>query len=121
MAVEREPAAWYDDMGVRMVGQWRSPGVEHGGKPDAGAEVLGVGRDSDQGLGGNFEQQVIDDRLVVIGDIGDWPRQGEDDMKIEPAPAKAGGTGRSSAWRSASHSLAALAWHFGQCRLRHEL
>src|SRR5213082_2512696 len=29
------------------------------------------------------------------------------------------GTGKSSAWRSASHSLAAAAWHFGQCRSRH--
>src|SRR5213595_2686270 len=28
------------------------------------------------------------------------------------------GTGKSSAWRSASHSLAAAAWHFGQCRSR---
>jgi len=37
------------------------------GEPDAGAEVLGVGGDGDQGLGGGFEQQVIDDRLVVIG------------------------------------------------------
>ena len=81
-AVGREPAARYDDMGVRMVGQWRSPGVEDGGEPDACAEVLGVGRDRDQGLGGNFQQQVIDDRLVVIGDVGDRPRQGEDDMEI---------------------------------------
>jgi len=56
--------------------------VEHGGEPDAGAEVLGVGRDGDQGLGGGFEQQVIDDRLVVIGDIGDRSGQGEDDMEI---------------------------------------
>jgi hypothetical protein len=31
------------------------------------------------------------------------------------------GTGKSSAWRSASHSLAAAAWHFGQCRLPQEL
>src|SRR5262249_32240272 len=31
------------------------------------------------------------------------------------------GTGRSSAWRSASHSLAAPAWHFGQCRSRQEV
>jgi len=56
--------------------------VQHGGEPDAGAEVLGVGRDGDQGLGGGFEQQVIDDRLVVIGDIGDRSGQGEDDMEI---------------------------------------
>src|SRR6516225_11271469 len=108
-------------MGMRMVRQCRSPGVQYGGEPDAGAEMLGVSRDGDQGVGGGFEQQVIDDRLVVIGDVGDRSRQGEDNMEIEPAPAKAGGTGRSSAWRSASHSLAAMAWHFGQCRLRQEL
>jgi hypothetical protein len=33
-------------------------------------EVLGVGRDGDQGFGGGFEQQVIDDRFVVVGDVG---------------------------------------------------
>ena len=65
LAVGREAAARYDDVGVRMVGQCRSPGVQHGGERDAGAEVLGVGRDGDQGLGGGFEQQVIDDRLVL--------------------------------------------------------
>jgi hypothetical protein len=54
-------------MSVRVVGQCRSPGVQHSGEPDAGAEVFGVGRDGDQGVGGGFEQQVIDDRLVVIG------------------------------------------------------
>src|SRR5215475_1387575 len=69
-------------MSVRMVGERRSPGVEHGGEPYSRTEVLGVGRDSDQGFGGGFEQQVIDDRFVVVGDVGDWPRQGEDDMKI---------------------------------------
>ena len=55
-AVEGEAAAGYDDMGVRMVGKRGSPGVEHGGEPNAGAEVFGVGRDGDQGLGGDFEQ-----------------------------------------------------------------
>jgi hypothetical protein len=66
-------------------GWWVSgdpPGVEHGGEPDARAEVLGVGRDRDQSLGGDFQQQVIDDRLVVIGDVGDRPRQREDDVEI---------------------------------------
>jgi hypothetical protein len=56
--------------------------VQQGGEPDAGAEVFGVGRDRDQGPGGGFEQQVIDDRLVVIGDVGDRARQGENDMEI---------------------------------------
>jgi hypothetical protein len=31
------------------------------------------------------------------------------------------GTGNSSACRSASHCARAAPWHFGQCRLRHEL
>jgi len=48
--------------------------VQYGGEPDAGAEMLGIGRDGDQGLGGGFEQQVIDDRLVLIGEVGDRPR-----------------------------------------------
>ena len=65
-----------------MVGERRSPGVQHGGEPDAGAEVPGVGCDSDQGLGGGFEQQVIDDRLVVIADVGERSRQGEDNVEI---------------------------------------
>ena len=51
------------------------PGVEYGSEPDTGAEVLGVCRDGDQGLGGGFEQQVIDDRLVLIGNVGDRSRQ----------------------------------------------
>jgi len=41
---------------MRMVGKCRPPGVEHGGESNAGAEVLGVGGDGDQGLGGGFEQ-----------------------------------------------------------------
>ena len=80
-------------MDVRMVGECRSPGVQYGGEPDAGAEVLGVswafspralsrGRDGDQDLGGGFEQQVIDDRLVLIGNVGERSRQGEDDMEM---------------------------------------
>ena len=67
---------------MRVLGQCRSPGMQHGGEPYSRTEVLGVGRDGDQGFGGGFEQQVIDDRFVVIGDVGDRPRQGEDDMKI---------------------------------------
>ena len=51
----REAAAGDDDMGVRMMGQCRSPGVQHGGEPNARTEVLGVGRDDDQGVGGGFE------------------------------------------------------------------
>jgi hypothetical protein len=45
--------------------------VQYSSEPYPGAEVFGVGRDCDQGLGGGLEQQVIDDRLVVMGDVGD--------------------------------------------------
>ena len=51
----------------------RAPGVEHGGDADAGAEVLGVGGDGDQRLGRGLEQQVVDDGLVLVGDVGDRP------------------------------------------------
>src|SRR2546429_4014134 len=44
--------------------------------------MLGIGRNRDQGLGRDFQQQVIDDRLILIGDVGDWSRQGEHDMEI---------------------------------------
>jgi len=40
--------------------------VQYGGEANTGAEMLGVSRDGDQGLGGDFEQQVIDDRLVLL-------------------------------------------------------
>jgi hypothetical protein len=40
-----------------MVGERRSPGVQHGGEPDAGTEVLGIGRDGDQRLGGGFSNK----------------------------------------------------------------
>src|SRR5438067_13538346 len=69
-------------MSVRMVSQSRSPGMQHSSEADLRAEMLGVGRDGDQGFGGGFEQQVIDDRFVLVGDVGDRSRQGEDDMEI---------------------------------------
>ena len=87
------------------MGHRRAPGVQHGGDADAGAEMLGIGRDRQHGLGGGLEQQVVDHRLVLVGDIGDGGRQREDDMEVP--------TGNSSASRSASHSLAAAPWHFG--------
>jgi hypothetical protein len=86
--------------------------VQHGGEPDARPEVLGVGGDGDQGLGSGLEQQIIDDRLVLIGDVGDRGRQGEDDMEIrhgqefglavgQPLP----GSGGLALWAVRRHNL----------------
>ncbi len=82
LAVGRDAAARHDAVDVRVMGQRRAPGVEHGGEADAGAEVLGVGGDGDQGLGGGLEQDVVDHRLVVIGDVGDLGRDGEHDVEV---------------------------------------
>jgi hypothetical protein len=56
--------------------------MEHRGEADAGAEMLGIGRDREHGLGGGLEQEVVDHGLVLIGDIGDPARQREDDMEV---------------------------------------
>jgi hypothetical protein len=67
---------------VRVMGHGGAPGVQDGGDADADAEVLGIGRDGEHGLGRGLEQQVIDDRLVLVGDLGDRARQREHDMKV---------------------------------------
>ena len=48
-----------------------APGVEHGEEADARAEVLGIGGDLEQRFGGRAEQQVVDHRLVLVGDRSD--------------------------------------------------
>src|ERR1700724_1596702 len=60
----------------------RAPGVEHGGEADAGTEVLGIGGDGEQRLRCRAEQQVVDHRLVLVGDRGDLDRQREDQVKV---------------------------------------
>jgi hypothetical protein len=81
-AVERDPAARDDHVQMRMVGHRRAPGVEHGSGTDAGAEVLGIGRDGEQRLGRRLEQRVVDHRHVLVGDRGDLGRQGEDQVEV---------------------------------------
>ena len=61
----------HDHVDVRMVGHGRTQGMEHGGHADAGAQMFWVGRDGQHGLGCRLEQQVVDQRLVVEGDVGD--------------------------------------------------
>jgi hypothetical protein len=56
--------------------------VEHGGGANASAEVLRIGGDREQRLGGRAEQQVVDYRLVLVGDRGDLGGQRENDVEI---------------------------------------
>ena len=69
-SIGRKAATRHDAMQVRVMGQRRAPGVQHADKADPGAEVLGVPGDGDQGLGGGLEQDAVDHRLVVVGDVG---------------------------------------------------
>ena len=69
-------------MDVRMVGHCRAPAVEHGGGSNARPEVLGIGGDREQRFGRRAEQQVVDHRLVLIGDWSDLGRQREDHVEI---------------------------------------
>jgi hypothetical protein len=56
--------------------------MEHGGEADAGAQVSGIGGDREQRLGRRAEQQIVDHRLVLVGDRGDLGRQGEDQVEV---------------------------------------
>ena len=80
--VRRRASAGHDDVDVGMVGQRRAPGVEHGGEADARAQMLRIGGDGSQRLGGGPEQQVVDGGLVLERDRADRRRQGEDDVVI---------------------------------------
>jgi len=51
-------------------------------KADPHAEVLRVGGDGDQRLGRGLEQQAVDDGLVLVGDVADRGRQGEDQVVV---------------------------------------
>ena len=84
-----------------MVGQRRAPGVQYGSQADPRAQMLRVGGDGGQRLGGGPEQEVVDGRLVVERDGADRRRQGEDDViggnrqelrlaVFEPSPRRGG-------------------------------
>jgi hypothetical protein len=69
-------------MDMRMVVQVLAPGVEHGDEADLGAEMLRVGRDASQRLGRGSEQDGVDRRLVLGGNLGHRRRQGEHDVEV---------------------------------------
>jgi hypothetical protein len=51
--------------------------MEHRSDADMGPEVLRIGRDREKGVGRCSKQDAIDDRLVLISDIGNllWQRK----------------------------------------------
>ena len=57
-----------------------------------------------------LNSRVVDDRLVLVGDIGDRRRQREDDVEV--------GDRQQLGFALGEPLLAAAPWHLGQCRLR---
>ena len=45
------------------------------------AKMFQIGADDEHGLGGSLEQQIVDDGLVLIGEVRDCLGQGEDLME----------------------------------------
>ena len=54
-----------------MMSQRGAPSVQHQGGSDPGTQVLRIGGDRAQCLGGDIEQQSIEDLLVGVGDGAD--------------------------------------------------
>ena len=77
VSIEGDPAAGHDHMDMRVMGKRRTPRVQHRGHADTGAEMLRIGGNGDQRLAGGLEQGVVDDGLIVVGDIPDERRHGE--------------------------------------------
>ena len=81
-AVGRQPAARHDAVDVRVMLQVLAPGVEDGQEADLGPEVLRVGGDLLQGLGGGFEQEAVDLPRVLQRDRAERRRERKDDVMI---------------------------------------
>ena len=82
VGIGREPAARDDAVHVRMMGHGRTPSMQHQRHSDPSTQVLRIGGDRAQRLGGDVEQQPIDELLVGVGDGADRCRQGEDHVVI---------------------------------------
>ena len=75
LGIGREAATGYDAVHVRMMSQRGSPRVQNQGGADPSTQVLRVGGDRAQGLGGDIKQQTINNLLVGIGDGADGRRR----------------------------------------------
>ena len=81
-SVERDTATGHDHVDVRVMCHGRAPAVEDGGDTDARTEMPGIRGDGEHGLGCHLEQQIVNLRLVVKGDVGDLGGDCEDHVEV---------------------------------------
>ncbi len=51
--------------------------MQHGDEADSRAKMFGIRPDDQHRLGGSLEQQIVDHRLILIGDVRDGLGQSE--------------------------------------------
>jgi hypothetical protein len=67
---------------VGVMRHGRTPRVQHGSYADPGAEPALVGSNRERCFGGSLKQNVIDDRLIGVGEIRNRGRQRVDDVEV---------------------------------------
>jgi len=65
---------------VRMMGERRAPGVQHEGGANACPQVLAIGGNRKQCLGGDVEQHAVDECFVLVRERSDRRWQGEHEV-----------------------------------------
>src|SRR5208282_5791505 len=82
LVIGGEAAGWDHAMDMGMMFQLLIPTMEHAEEADFGAEVAGITRHFEQRFGAGPEQEIVDDLLVLQGQRGEPPREGEDHMDV---------------------------------------
>lgn len=80
--VQRRTSSRHDAMQVWVQYERLAPGVQNREDSQVSPEVLGIGRDLEQRLGGAVEQQIIEHLGVAQSQNVELLRQGEDDVKV---------------------------------------
>jgi hypothetical protein len=69
-------------MEMRVMHQGLSPGVQHGDETDRGPEMARIGGDGVERVCGRVEEDAVDHRFVLCGDLGDGLGHREHDVKV---------------------------------------
>jgi len=112
-AVGREITTGDNAVEMGMMGERLPPRMKDGEHADACTEMLWVGGDLEQRIGGRAKQDVADDAFVLQCRRTEFRGQCEDDVEVTHRRSR-------SRERASNQRARARAWHFGQWRLRHE-